>query len=113
MILISISLKFKDGSIGNINYFSNGNNKYPKENIEVFSGNKVLKLENFLKLKGYGWSRFKSKKLWSQDKGHAKAIRDFISSTQNERCSSVSFEEIYNVSKLSIEISNKILGINN
>ncbi len=110
---VSISLKFKDGSIGNINYFSNGNNKYPKENIEVFSGNKVLKLENFLKLKGYGWSRFKSKKLWSQDKGHAKAIRDFISSTQNEGCSSVSFEEIYNVSKLSIEISNKILGINN
>ena len=27
----SISIKFKNASIANINYFSNGNSKYPKE----------------------------------------------------------------------------------
>ena len=53
---ITISIKFKDGSIGNINYYSNGNPKYSKENIEIFTGNKILKIENFIKLSGYGWN---------------------------------------------------------
>ena len=43
---VSVSLKFRDGSIGVINYFSNGDRGYPKETIEIFSGGKILKLDN-------------------------------------------------------------------
>ncbi len=108
---LTICIKFKDGSIGNINYFSNGSVKYPKESIEIFTGNKVLKIDNFKKLTGYGWKNFKSKKLWSQDKGHSTAIKEFISSIQNNDFPPILIEEIFDVSKLSIEVSNKILGI--
>ena len=108
---ITISIKFKDGSIGNINYYSNGNPKYSKENIEIFTGNKILKIENFIKLSGYGWNNFKSKKLWTQDKGHKKAIEEFIFAINNKTFSPITFQDLASVTRLSIEISNKIFGI--
>ena len=46
----SISIKFKNGSIANINYFSNGNSKYPKEILKVFFNDKVIVLDNFKNL---------------------------------------------------------------
>ena len=48
---LSISLKFDNGSIGCINYFSNGPTALPKERLEVFTGNKGLILDNFKSLK--------------------------------------------------------------
>ena len=50
----SIILNFADGSFGTINYFSNGSNSFPKESINVFSSGKVLSLDNFRVLRGYG-----------------------------------------------------------
>ena len=40
----SIHLKFKNGSIGVINYLSNGNKAYPKEKLEILIGIKLYKL---------------------------------------------------------------------
>ena len=41
-----ISISFEDGSVGVINYFSNGSPKFMKEIIEIYSNAKILKLEN-------------------------------------------------------------------
>ncbi|MDB4229133.1 bi-domain-containing oxidoreductase [Paracoccaceae bacterium] len=65
----SISLTFEDGSMGSIHYFSNGGKSFPKERIEVFCDNAVLQLDNFRKLRGFGWKGFNKMNLWSQDKG--------------------------------------------
>ena len=107
---LSILLEFEDGSLGNINYFSNGNSQYQKETIEIYAGNKILKLDNFLRLRGYGWNNFKRMNLWKQDKGHKNAINEFIHTCSNSLNSPIDFKDLYNVSKLSIEISNKIIG---
>ena len=59
-ILMTIArfLVFNDGSMGTIHYFANGNKSFPKERVEVFCDGSILKLDNFKKLKGYGWSGF-------------------------------------------------------
>lgn len=105
---LSISFEYENGSIATINYFSNGNSQYHKENIEVFIGNKILKLDNFKKLRGYGWNNFKSMNLWSQDKGHKNAINEFITSCMDNHDSPILFQDLYDVTKVSIDISNKI-----
>lgn len=102
---LSISLKFDNGSIGCINYFSNGSIALPKERLEVFTGNKTLILDNFKKLKGFGWKNFKKLNLWNQDKGQDKCFQEFISSIKYNSPSPISFEDIFEVTKLSIEIS--------
>lgn len=64
----SILLKYKDGSNGVINYFANGSKAYSKERFEIYSQGRTVIIDNFRKLKCYGFSNQGFSK--SQDKGH-------------------------------------------
>jgi predicted dehydrogenase len=50
----SIILKYEDGSIASIEYFAVGNNRYPKEYMEVHFDQKTIVLDNYKLIKGYG-----------------------------------------------------------
>ncbi len=93
---ISIILTFADGSVGTLNYFANGHKSYPKEAFELFCDGKVLHLDNFRKLKGYGWNNFKKMNLWNQDKGHKAEFQRFVEHIASGGESLISFEEIEN-----------------
>jgi predicted dehydrogenase/NADPH:quinone reductase-like Zn-dependent oxidoreductase len=67
---MSILLGFQDGSVGAVNYFANGSKSYPKELLEVFSDGRVLRLNNFRRLEGYGFKGFRKFKTFRMDKGH-------------------------------------------
>ena len=95
----SLNVKFKNGSIGNINYFANGNKKYPKEQLDVFAGGKIYQINNFLKLKSWGSSTFNTIRNFRQDKGQENCVNSFINSVQNSSKSPISFNELYEVQK--------------
>ncbi|MDB4722097.1 bi-domain-containing oxidoreductase [Verrucomicrobiales bacterium] len=71
----SILLRYKNGSQGVINYFSNGNKGYPKERIEIFERQKNIIIDNFRKISFYGY-RAKNQKI-TQDKGHLEQFRQW------------------------------------
>lgn len=102
---VSISLKFFDGSIGVINYFSNGSSLVQKERLEVFVDNKILQLDNYRKLSGYGWGDFKKLNLWNQDKGQVHCVSEFVNAVAEGKPSPIAFDEILEVSRIAIEIS--------
>ncbi len=101
----AISLKFVDGSMGTIHYFANGNAGFPKERLEVFCGGKILQLDNFKVLRGYGWKGFTSMRLWGQDKGHAAEMRAFVEAVRKGGPSPIPFEEIVEVTRTTIRLS--------
>jgi predicted dehydrogenase/threonine dehydrogenase-like Zn-dependent dehydrogenase len=101
---VSIQLKFADGSMGTIHYFANGNGSFPKERLEVFCGGKILQLDNFRMLRGYGWKGFKSMRLWGQDKGHGAEIKAFVEAVQKGGPSPIPFEEIVEVTRTTIDL---------
>lgn len=103
----TITLAFEDGSMGTIHYFSNGGNAFPKERVEVFCNNAVLQLNNYRSLIGYGWPKFKKTKLFKQNKGQKECVKAFIDSISSS-VSPISFEELLEVSKISIEISDEL-----
>lgn len=102
---VTISLKFADGSIGTIHYFANGSRSFPKERLEIFAGGRVLQLDNFRKLRGYGWSDFRDMNLWQQDKGQSACVKAFVEAIQTNNEAPIPFEEIVEVSRLSIELA--------
>jgi predicted dehydrogenase/threonine dehydrogenase-like Zn-dependent dehydrogenase len=75
---MSILLEFADGSTGAVHYLANGSKRYPKERLEVFSQGRVLVLDNFKALHGYGWPGFRRMRLWRQDKGHRAELAAFV-----------------------------------
>ena len=100
----SITLKFANGSIATVHYFSNGHKSMPKERIEVFAGGQVLRLDNFRELHSFGWNGVTSKKNWRQNKGQSACVAAFIDSIRgSERA--IPAAEILEVSRLSIEIA--------
>jgi predicted dehydrogenase len=94
---VSLQLQFSDGSIGTVHYFANGNKKFPKERLEVFSEGRILVLDNFKELLGFGFPKFSNLKLRAQDKGHEAEIESFVSAIKQGLPTPISWEEIKNV----------------
>ncbi len=104
----SIILGFDDGSFGVINYFANGGKAFPKERIEVFAGDAVLQLDNFRKLKGFGWNNFKKMNLMKQDKGQDACAAVFIDAIRDGKPAPIPFDEIMESARVSIEIADQL-----
>ena len=101
---ISINLKFTNGSKAIIHYLSTGHKSFPKERIEVFGGGKILQLDNYRILKGYGWSGFSKQRLFRQDKGHGQILTEFVDAIKNGYSSPIPFKEVVEVTKTSFDI---------
>ncbi len=71
----TIQLEFADGSIGTVHYFANGSKAFPKERLEVFAAGRILQLDNFRRLTGYGWPGFRSMRLMAAGQGAAANAR--------------------------------------
>ncbi len=97
----SIVLSFADGSHGTVHYFANGSASFPKERIEAFGGGRVLQLDNFRKLEGWGFSGF-SRTGGRQDKGHAAGAAAFIRTLREGGPAPIPFEELEEVARWSI-----------
>lgn len=104
----TITLGFLDGSIGTIHYLTNGAKSFSKERIEVFTAQRILQLNDFRKLKGFGWPTFHSMNLWRQDKGQAACITAFLEAIEHGAPSPISPEEIFTVARVSIEAAEMI-----
>jgi predicted dehydrogenase/threonine dehydrogenase-like Zn-dependent dehydrogenase len=101
----SITLGFEDGSFGTILYLANGAASFPKERVEVFAAGRVLQLDNFRKLKGYGWPGFSKMNLWKQDKGQNACAVAFLQAVQ-AGTPAIPPEEIFEVARVTIEVAN-------
>jgi predicted dehydrogenase/threonine dehydrogenase-like Zn-dependent dehydrogenase len=99
---LSLQMTFTDGSIGTVHYFANGSKKFPKERLEVFAGGRILQLDNFKKLRGFGWPGFRKMNLWQQDKGEKACAAAFVDAMRSGGASPIPFEEIVEVSKATI-----------
>ena len=103
----SITIGFADGSFGNIMYLANGSPSFPKERIEIFCAGRVLQLNNFRKLTGYGWPDFKKMHLWRQDKGQKRCASAFIEGIK-KGVPSIPIDEVFEVAKASIEVAENL-----
>lgn len=102
---LSIQLGFADGSIGTVHFFSIGNKRIPKERLEIFCAGRILQMDNFRKLRGYGWPSFKKMNLFRQNKGHKEEVKQFIDSISYGKSTPIPFEEIVEVTKISLDLA--------
>ena len=100
----SITLGFEDGSFGTILYLANGSPGFPKERVEVFVAGRVLQLDNFRKLKGYGWPGFRALNLWKQDKGQNACAAAYLQALASG-AAAIAPCEIFEVAAVTIEVA--------
>jgi len=105
---VAIILGFEDGSFGTIHYFANGASSFPKERVEVFVAGKVLQLDNFRKLKGYGFKNFSKMNLWQQDKGQKACAAAFLQTIKSGVEAPITADELFEIAKVTIEIAEQL-----
>ncbi len=102
---VSMTLRFSDGSVATILYLANGDKGFPKERIEVFTAGRVLQLDNFLKLRGWGWPGFNKMNLWRQDKGVKSFVTAFQTSVTTGSVPPVLLNEIIETTRVTIRLA--------
>jgi len=85
-------LRFANGSVANISYFSNGGKSLPKEYLEIHSGGLTAVIDDFKALRFYGSKAGKEQKS-KQDKGHSAEMRHFAEAVKGGKPFAISNEE--------------------
>ncbi len=94
----SILLRYENGSNAVINYFANGSKSYAKERVELFSQERVMVLDNWRKLTGYGVKGF-SKLKGTMDKGQKVQFALLNKRIQEGGSSLIPFDSIVNTTR--------------
>ncbi len=93
-----IQLKFNNGAQAVINYLTNGHRSFPKETIEIFSSGRILVVDNFRKLTGYGVRHF-SPLVSRQNKGHKDQFTMMLKCIEQGLDPIIPFSSIVNTTK--------------
>lgn len=96
----SISLRFEEGSCATIHYFANGHSLFPKERVEVFCEGRILQLDNFRRLRAFGWPKLRKLNLWRQNKGQHECVQAFLQGISTGR-EPIAFAELEEVTRAS------------
>lgn len=104
---VSLELGFADGSIGTIHYFANGHRSFAKERLEVFCAGRILQLDNFRTLRGFGWQNLRTMRLWRQDKGQKGCVEAFVEAISKGTAAPIPYEEIFEVQRVMLALSGR------
>jgi len=77
---ICATIQFKNGSVGTIEYISDGDKNYPKEQIMVTGGRSNIFFDNFRKIIHYRNGKTKKYAGFKGSKGHEEEMKVFIQS---------------------------------
>ena len=104
---VSIQMRFADGSIGAVHYFSNGPKKLVKERLEIFVNGKHLHMDNFRRIQATGWPGAMSRSSWAQDKGQINCVDAFVDACRNGKLPPIPLEEIFEVTRATMHTAGK------
>jgi predicted dehydrogenase/threonine dehydrogenase-like Zn-dependent dehydrogenase len=93
---VTVLLKCADGSQGVVNYFANGHKSYPKERVEIYAQGRVLVIDNFRRLEGYGFKSGAAAMRGRQDKGHKAQFEAYLAFLRGGGAPPVPFEGTVN-----------------
>jgi len=75
---VSITVRYRGGSIASVSYFSTGDRSFPKERVEVFGGGVVGVIDDFRRLTVSRQGKRRQVKRLSQDKGFREEVSAFL-----------------------------------
>lgn len=87
------TLRFADGSVGTLLYTASGDDRVPKERLEVFGEGAVAILQDFRTLELSRAGRTRSERAANQDKGFGEEMRRFLAAVRAAEEMPIPFEQ--------------------
>lgn len=104
---VIVTVKFSDGSLGKLEYLSNGDNALPKEYCEVFCEGKVAIMDNFTNVKIFNSGKLSESK-FSGEKGVLNEINQTVDRVSKGQAMPISFEDLYDVTNITFAVNKSL-----
>jgi len=104
---VIVTLKYKEGSICTLTYTALGGKSYPKESLEIYFDNKIITMNDYRNLKGYGikMANINSK---LSDKGHYEELIAFAQAIKDGTNYPIPLWQIEQATKISFAVEEEI-----
>jgi predicted dehydrogenase/threonine dehydrogenase-like Zn-dependent dehydrogenase len=104
---VTVTIKYKDGSIATMNYFSNGAKSYPKETMKIYFDNSQIVMSDYMSISSSG---IKTRKIKDSmpNKGQLHEMKSLYDSIVNGKKYPISLDDIEETSLLTFEIQDKL-----
>jgi predicted dehydrogenase/threonine dehydrogenase-like Zn-dependent dehydrogenase len=109
---VSVTMKWEDGSLTTLIYTALGHQDLPKERIEIFADHSSIVIDDFRKMRFYGFEGEKDIELKEQDKGHYQEFIELAKFLKGNQSKIISFKESVNAMRITFEVEKMIRGKN-
>lgn len=104
---VGITLRFTDGSLGRSFIWPTAASPSPRSGWRCSPAGGCC-LDNFRKLRGFGWPGFRKMNLWRQDKGQRACAKAFVDAVRGGGGAPIPLDEILEVSRVAIEVAESL-----
>ena len=104
---VVVTLKYKEGSICTLTYTALGDKSYPKESLEIYFDNKIITVNDYKNLKGFGikMANINSK---LSDKGHYEELIAFSQAIKDGTKYPIPLWQMEQATKISFAVEEEI-----
>jgi predicted dehydrogenase len=100
---------FDDGSIASLTYTSAGSNAYAKETMQIFVDGKVIVMDDYRRLSGYG-VRIEERPMRASDKGHVEELEAFAAAVRGVSGWPIALWEQVQATAMALQVEEQLRG---
>lgn len=102
------TIKYEDGSLCTLTYTSLGNNSYPKEFCQIYCDGKIITIDDYKKINGYGvkLSNLESK---CSEKGNYEELIEFAKAIKSEENYTIPLWQLKQASEISYLVEQEVM----
>ena len=80
---LHVVIRYDNGSVGTIDYVTQGGSRYPKETMVVSAGGRTARFDNFARATVWRGRRRATRRAWSIDKGQSRQLDAFLDAVRH------------------------------
>lgn len=107
---VIVTIKFEDGSVGNIIYSASGDKAYSREQIEIFSEGKTIVIKDYKEINFHFSGKKKTFKTFNQEMGYKEELQHFFDVICGKTGMRLSPEEIFYSTLTVFRINDSLLS---
>ena len=108
---VQVTVRFQDGSSGVITYVTTGNSRYPKETLDVATGGRSARLDNFRKAAVWNGRRQSAiRSRGGQDKGQRSELTHFVEAVLTGAPMPIPVESLVATTRATIAVRESLLS---
>jgi predicted dehydrogenase len=105
---VVVTLKYEDGSLCTLTYTSLGSSEYPKEFCQIYFDNKIITIDDYKKINGYG-IKIPNVESKCSEKGHYEEFIEFAKAIRNEYKYSIPLWQLSQASEISYLVQQQLM----